>query len=93
MFQVIMFLRLQVDMPPTEVCFRCLPAGHPCWMPQTLTIRSSCNCTQDDMQLAVDFFPLFARGAALLDADPTLYCVSSWNDNGQVRLCRLPMTN
>lgn len=44
------------------------------------------QCLQDDMQLSVDFFPFFTAGAALLDADPTLYCVSSWNDNGQVRL-------
>ena len=36
------------------------------------------------MQLAVDFFPYFRRTAQLLDEDPTLYCVSSWNDNGQV---------
>lgn len=36
------------------------------------------------MQLAVDFFPYFGRTAQLLDEDPTLYCVSSWNDNGQV---------
>lgn len=36
------------------------------------------------MQLAVDFFPFFHRTARLLDEDPTLYCISSWNDNGQV---------
>lgn len=36
------------------------------------------------MQLAVDFFPFFHRTAQLLDKDPTTYCVSSWNDNGQV---------
>lgn len=39
---------------------------------------------QDDMQLALDFFPYFHRTAQLLDEDSTLYCVSSWNDNGQV---------
>ena len=39
---------------------------------------------QDDMQLAVDFFPYFRATAAVLDADTSLYCVSSWNDNGQV---------
>ena len=47
-----------------------------CWLPVAL---------QDDMQLAIDFFPYFRRSAQLLDEDPTLYCVSSWNDNGQVR--------
>lgn len=39
---------------------------------------------QDDMQLAPDFFPFFEATAPLLDRDPTLYCVSSWNDHGQV---------
>ena len=35
------------------------------------------------MKLAPDFFGLFAATAPLLDADPSLYCVSSWNDHGQ----------
>ena len=35
------------------------------------------------MQLAPDFFELFAATARLLDQDPSLYCVSSWNDHGQ----------
>ena len=39
---------------------------------------------QDDMQLAVDFFPYFEAGARLLNDDRQLYCVSSWNDHGQV---------
>lgn len=52
------------------------------------TQACSCNqrrkhCLQDDMKLAVDFFTYFEAGAQLLDADPDLYCVSSWNDHGQ----------
>lgn len=39
---------------------------------------------QDDMELSPDFFPYFEATAAVLDADPSLYCVSSWNDHGQV---------
>lgn len=42
---------------------------------------------QDDMTLAPDLFSYFEATAPVLDADPTLYCVSSWNDHGQVRLC------
>jgi len=38
---------------------------------------------EDDMELAVDFFQYFKAMAPLLDNDPTLWCVSSWNDNGQ----------
>lgn len=39
---------------------------------------------EDDMLLAPDFFPYFLGLGRLMDADPSLYCVSSWNDHGQV---------
>lgn len=48
-----------------------------CWQYPKLIIL------EDDMQLAVDFFSYFEAGAALLDTDPSLYCISSWNDHGQ----------
>lgn len=35
------------------------------------------------MQLSPDFFPYFEATAPVLDSDPTLMCVSSWNDHGQ----------
>ena len=35
------------------------------------------------MRLSVDFFPYFEAGAKLLDKEPSLYCISSWNDHGQ----------
>ena len=38
---------------------------------------------EDDMELAVDFLTLFEKTAYLLDKDPTLMCVSSWNDNSR----------
>lgn len=37
---------------------------------------------EDDMQFAPDFLALFRATAPLLRRDPTLWCVSSWNDNG-----------
>ena len=37
---------------------------------------------EDDMLFASDFLLLFEATAPLLEADPTLWCVSSWNDNG-----------
>ncbi|KAI3434434.1 hypothetical protein D9Q98_002511 [Chlorella vulgaris] len=40
---------------------------------------------EDDMQLSPDFFSFFEATAPILDADPSLYCVSSWNDHGQDR--------
>lgn len=36
------------------------------------------------MQLSPDFFSYFEALAPVLDRDPMLWCVSSWNDHGQV---------
>jgi alpha-1,3-mannosyl-glycoprotein beta-1,2-N-acetylglucosaminyltransferase len=41
---------------------------------------------EDDMLVSPDFFELFAALAPVLDGDPTLFCVSAWNDNGQAGL-------
>jgi len=41
---------------------------------------------EDDMELAPDAFDYWVATAPLLDADPTLYCVSGWNDNGKSSL-------
>jgi hypothetical protein len=37
---------------------------------------------EDDLLPAPDFLQLFQHAAPLLDRDPSLFCVSSWNDNG-----------
>ncbi len=37
---------------------------------------------EDDLLPAPDFLQLFKQAAPLLDRDPSLFCVSSWNDNG-----------
>jgi alpha-1,3-mannosyl-glycoprotein beta-1,2-N-acetylglucosaminyltransferase len=51
----------------------------------TRTTHYCFGVMQDDMQIAVDFFSYFEAGAKLLDDDPKLYSVSSWNDHGQAR--------
>lgn len=38
---------------------------------------------QDDMELATDFFSYFEATSWLLASDPSLFCISSWNDHGQ----------
>jgi len=43
---------------------------------------------EDDIDIAVDFFEYFTATAQLLDNDPTLYCVSAWNDNGKKEYVR-----
>ena len=37
----------------------------------------------DDLDIAPDFFSYFSATKWLLDSDPTIWCVSAWNDNGK----------
>lgn len=37
---------------------------------------------EDDMKVAPDFFSYFDALTPILETDPTLFCVSAWNDNG-----------
>ncbi len=39
--------------------------------------------TEDDLDIAPDFFHYFAATRNLLARDKTLYCVSAWSDNGR----------
>ncbi|KAK6021648.1 GNT-I family protein, partial [Ostertagia ostertagi] len=38
---------------------------------------------EDDLDISIDFFEYFLATRYLLDRDPTLMCVSAWNDNGK----------
>ena len=40
----------------------------------------------DDLDLADDFFSYFEATQALLYEDPTIWCISAWNDNGALSL-------
>uniref|UniRef100_A0A914DP34 Alpha-1,3-mannosyl-glycoprotein 2-beta-N-acetylglucosaminyltransferase n=1 Tax=Acrobeloides nanus TaxID=290746 RepID=A0A914DP34_9BILA len=42
--------------------------------------------TEDDLDVSPDFFDYFRGTRWLLEKDPTLYCVSAWNDNGKPSL-------
>jgi len=37
---------------------------------------------EDDMLFSIDFLRYFEATAPLLEVDPTIWCISSWNDNG-----------
>jgi len=37
---------------------------------------------EDDLDVAPDFFQYFSATKKILKKDPTLWCVSAWNDNG-----------
>ncbi|XP_064471603.1 alpha-1,3-mannosyl-glycoprotein 2-beta-N-acetylglucosaminyltransferase-like [Ornithodoros turicata] len=41
---------------------------------------------EDDLELSPDFFEYFASLHTILRSDPTLFCVSAWNDNGKAGL-------
>ena len=45
---------------------------------------------EDDMHISPDFYSYFRRTRTLLDNDPTLMCVSAWNDNGRAPLAHDP---
>lgn len=38
---------------------------------------------EDDLDIAPDFFEYFLALYPVLRSDPTLYCISAWNDNGK----------
>eukprot|EP00485_Elphidium_margaritaceum_P012860 CAMPEP_0202708008 /NCGR_PEP_ID=MMETSP1385-20130828/20273_1 /ASSEMBLY_ACC=CAM_ASM_000861 /TAXON_ID=933848 /ORGANISM="Elphidium margaritaceum" /LENGTH=523 /DNA_ID=CAMNT_0049366871 /DNA_START=226 /DNA_END=1794 /DNA_ORIENTATION=- len=38
---------------------------------------------EDDMEIAPDFFTYFSTFGKLMDSDPSILCVSAWNDYGQ----------
>ncbi len=42
--------------------------------------------TEDDLTISVDFFDYFKAMHKILIQDPTLFCVSAWNDNGKAEL-------
>ena len=41
---------------------------------------------EDDLSVAPDFFEYFMATHPILKRDPTLWCVSAWNDNGKREL-------
>ncbi|KAK5892085.1 alpha-1,3-mannosyl-glycoprotein 2-beta-N-acetylglucosaminyltransferase a [Pseudochaenichthys georgianus] len=45
--------------------------------------HSSAVVVEDDLEVAPDFFEYFQALLPLLKSDPTLWCVSAWNDNGR----------
>jgi alpha-1,3-mannosyl-glycoprotein beta-1,2-N-acetylglucosaminyltransferase len=42
--------------------------------------------TEDDLDIGPDFFEYFLATYTLLRLDPTLWCVSAWNDNGKLNM-------
>ncbi|CAK6970612.1 alpha-1%2C3-mannosyl-glycoprotein 2-beta-N-acetylglucosaminyltransferase b isoform X1 [Scomber scombrus] len=45
--------------------------------------QSTVVIVEDDLEVAPDFFEYFRALYPILHSDPTLWCVSAWNDNGR----------
>lgn len=70
-------------------------AAHYKWVLDKLFIEkghSHVVILEDDLAITKDFFIMFESLAPLLEVDPTLWCISSWNDNG-FRTFTLPEEN
>ncbi|KAL3285708.1 hypothetical protein HHI36_000238 [Cryptolaemus montrouzieri] len=44
---------------------------------------------EDDLEVAPDFFEYFLGTYPILQQDPSLWCISAWNDNGKENLVNL----
>ena len=69
----------------TETPTTMFVAAHYKWILDVLFVEkghSHVIILEDDLKVSSDFFEFFEMLAPLLDADPTLWCISSWNDNG-----------
>ncbi|XP_064626979.1 protein O-linked-mannose beta-1,2-N-acetylglucosaminyltransferase 1-like isoform X2 [Lineus longissimus] len=45
---------------------------------------------EEDLDIAPDFFSYFSQTLPLLDKDPSIYCISAWNDQGYEHSCSDP---
>ena len=45
---------------------------------------------EEDLDVSLDFFYYFSQTLPLMDSDPSLYCVSAWNDQGYDHSCQDP---
>ncbi|EIE21727.1 hypothetical protein COCSUDRAFT_83516, partial [Coccomyxa subellipsoidea C-169] len=48
--------------------------------------RTHAIIIEDDMIFSPDFLAFFQATAGLMQQDPSIWCASSWNDNGQASL-------
>lgn len=54
---------------------------------------SSIIIVEDDLEVAPDFYEYFLGTYPILKKDPSLWCISAWNDNGKENLVNLKRTD
>ncbi|RWS16140.1 Alpha-1:3-mannosyl-glycoprotein 2-beta-N-acetylglucosaminyltransferase-like protein [Dinothrombium tinctorium] len=77
-----------IFLPPREKKFKGYYkiARHYRWALNQTFHSFGCNTAiivEDDLDIAPDFFEYFRGLYPILKTDPTLWCVSAWNDNGK----------
>jgi alpha-1,3-mannosyl-glycoprotein beta-1,2-N-acetylglucosaminyltransferase len=78
----------EIDVPPKEVKLKGYfkIARHYGWaLNHTFYSLNYSNVliVEDDLEIAPDFFEYFSATLPILRNDPTLWCISAWNDNGK----------
>ncbi|XP_023316464.1 alpha-1,3-mannosyl-glycoprotein 2-beta-N-acetylglucosaminyltransferase isoform X2 [Trichogramma pretiosum] len=80
-----------IDVPPREKKFKGYfkIARHYGWALNEIFFRFNFDTAivvEDDLDVAPDFYEYFLGTHPILEADPSLWCVSAWNDNGKPEL-------
>lgn len=83
-----------VQVPPKEKKFKGYfkIARHYGWALNQMFFNfnfSTVIIVEDDLEVAPDFFEYFLGTYFLLHKDPSLWCISAWNDNGKEALVNL----
>ncbi|XP_011503694.1 PREDICTED: alpha-1,3-mannosyl-glycoprotein 2-beta-N-acetylglucosaminyltransferase [Ceratosolen solmsi marchali] len=83
-----------IDVPPIEKKFKGYfkIARHYGWALNEIFFKFAYETAiviEDDLDIAPDFFEYFLGTHFLLTADPSLWCISAWNDNGKSDLVDL----
>jgi alpha-1,3-mannosyl-glycoprotein beta-1,2-N-acetylglucosaminyltransferase len=78
----------EIDVPKKEKKFKGYfkIARHYGWaLNQTFNVMNyeQVVIVEDDLEVAPDFYDYFEATLPILRSDPTLWCVSAWNDNGK----------
>ncbi|XP_031332822.1 alpha-1,3-mannosyl-glycoprotein 2-beta-N-acetylglucosaminyltransferase [Photinus pyralis] len=81
----------EIDIPPKEKKFKGYfkIARHYGWALNQTFFNFNFDVAiivEDDLNVAPDFFEYFSGTYPLLLKDPSLWCISAWNDNGKVGL-------
>lgn len=81
----------EIEVPPKEKKFKGYfkIARHYGWALSEIFFNFNFDAViivEDDLDIAPDFFEYFLGTYPLLQKDPTLWCISAWNDNGKTGL-------